>query len=73
MAREGCKGNGNNNVRVAGNKEGKGSKAMKKQGWQQGWQASGVQRQQRGRKKSTDELTDSRQICKCWDTLICRG
>ncbi len=27
-AREGCKGNGDANVRVAGNKEGKGSKAM---------------------------------------------
>jgi hypothetical protein len=28
MAREGCKGNGDGDVRVAGNKECKGSKAM---------------------------------------------
>jgi hypothetical protein len=27
-AREGCKGNGDGNVRVVGNKEGKGSKVM---------------------------------------------
>ncbi len=46
-AREGCKGNCNGNVRVAGDKEGKGSKeiAMARQ---EGWQASGVQLQQRG-------------------------